>query len=103
MPATRSLTEIRLTLQAYQKRLQFGDDLLSIKQLAACAGVHRDTIYSLLSGNRINHVSQIRLSRLVDSIKSQSFASSRLMHISMDHIGAKIGFGCAQIALFQRK
>ena len=93
LTSCRSIAEIRLALRTHQKRLQLGDELQSITRLAERAGVHRDTIYSLLADNRISETSQIRLSRLIDMLASEPSPSSRLMHISLTGMAPKLGFG----------
>jgi len=89
----RSITEIRLGLKTHQKRLQLGDEIATITSLAERSGVHRDTLYSLLSGNRINELSQIRLSRLLDQLEKEPSPPSRLMHVKFSTNGPKLGFG----------
>ena len=93
LTSCRSIAEIRLALRTHQKRLQLGDKLQSIILLAERAGVHRDTIYSLLAGNRISEISQIRLSRLIDMLALDPSPPSRLMHISLTGMVPKLGFG----------
>ena len=85
--------QIRLYLRMHQKRLYLGEDMTSISSLAERSGLHRDTLYSLLSGNRINEISQIRLSRLIDQLEKEPSPPSRLMHVSFGANGPKLGFG----------
>ena len=97
MSPCRPVSEIRFALKTHQKRLQLGDDLTSITSLAERSGLHRDTIYSLLSGNRISEISQIRLSRLIDQLEKEPSPPNRLMHISLGTNGPKLGFGIGRL------
>jgi len=96
----RPVSEIRVALKTHQKRLQLGDDLTSITSLAERSGLHRDTIYSLLSGNRISEFSQIRLSRLIDQLEKEPSPPSRIMHVSLSNNGLKLGFGMSKQNIF---
>jgi len=40
-------------LRQYQKRLQLGDALPPITEIARRAGLHRDSVYSALNGDRL--------------------------------------------------
>ena len=44
-----SLRQISEALRLHQKRLQLGDDLPTLTELAERAGVHRDTLYEALN------------------------------------------------------
>ena len=89
----RSRAEIQRDLKTHQKRLSMGDELVPIKNLAERAGVHRDTLYAVIKGNRINEVSQIRISRMLDKLAEEPITPSRLMNISFGSDGPKLGFG----------
>ena len=47
-------------LSTHQKRLKMGDKLPSLSELAERAGLHRDTLYQAINGERISQISQIR-------------------------------------------
>jgi DNA-binding transcriptional MocR family regulator len=47
-----SQAEIQRLLRTHQKRLQMGDSLPSISELADRAGLHRDTLYQAIAGQK---------------------------------------------------
>lgn len=96
MQKIRSRLEIRQALKTHQKRLRLGEKLKPLIQLAEEAGLHRDTLYAAINGERISEISQIRLSRMLDRLAEEPRAPSRLMNISFDRDGLKLGFGIAQ-------
>ena len=100
---SRSIAEIRQALKGHQKRLQLGDSIDSISELAKEAGLHRDTLYAAIAGDRISEVSQIRLSKMLDRINEQQPSFSRLMNISISSNGPKIGFGLNQNNILRPK
>lgn len=89
----RSRIEIQRDLKSHQKRLRLGDDIPPLRHLADMANVHRDTIYAAIAGDRINEISQIRISRMLDKIAEEPSPPSRLMNISFGPDGPKLGFG----------
>jgi DNA-binding transcriptional MocR family regulator len=88
-----SQAEIQRLLRTHQKRLQMGDSLPSISELADRAGIHRDTLYQSINGDRINQVSQIRLERMLKQLSQESHPPSRLMHINLSKSNPVLGFG----------
>ena len=78
-----SLRQISEALRLHQKRLQLGDDLPTLTELAERAGVHRDTLYEALNGRRINQVSQVRLSRMLQALEHEQKPVSRIMYVSL--------------------
>jgi hypothetical protein len=88
-----SQAEIQRLLRTHQKRLQMGDSLPSISELADRAGLHRDTLYQAIAGQRISQVSQTRLERILQRLSEEAQPPSRLMHVKIGHHGVSLGFG----------
>jgi len=90
---TQSL--IRSWLISHQKRLRVGDGLPPITEVANRAGVHRDTLYACMAGDRINLRSQYALSRVITEVEEemQGNARTRLMSISLASGQAQLRFG----------
>jgi DNA-binding transcriptional MocR family regulator len=80
-------------LRDHQKRLQMGDNLPSISELADRAGLHRDTLYQAIAGQRISQASQVRLERMLQRLSEEAQPPSRLMHVKIGHHGVSLGFG----------
>ena len=80
-------------LRTHQKRLQMGDKLPSISELADRSGLHRDTLYQAIAGQRISQVSQTRLERMLQRLSEEPQPPSRLMHIKIGHHEVTLGFG----------
>jgi predicted transcriptional regulator len=91
----RSITEIRSILRTHQLRLKLGDELPFMTDIANRAGIHRDTVYSVLQGNRINERTQYALSRVLEEIQEEckNKPQTKLMNISLTSGGVKLGFG----------
>ena len=86
---------IRQTLLNHQKRLQFGDNLQTITEIANRAGVHRDTVYACINGDRINERTQYALSRALEDIEieNQGKSKTKIMSIAMRKNGVHLNFG----------
>ena len=94
--------ELRKALLGHQRRLRAGDDLPSLTELADVAGVHRDTLYALMAGDRVNERSQYAISKaVVELMKSQWNQPSRLLSIDMGSGGARLRFGLSRINIFR--
>jgi hypothetical protein len=80
-----STSQIRSWLRTHQRRLKAGDDLPFMTEVARRAGIHRDTVYSLMSGERISERSQYALSRVIREIEAETSGNTktRLMSISL--------------------
>lgn len=99
-----SLNTLRLFLKTYQKRLRAGDRLPSVSELSDIAGVHRDTIYSLMAGERVNERSQYAISKaLKEVIESQWNQPSRLLSIDLGSDGPRLKFGLNYKNMFSRR
>ena len=90
-----SQTQIREWLASHQKRLRVGDDLPPITELANRSGVHRDTAYACLAGDRINLRSQYALSRVITELEEemQGRVRTKLMSVSLTGGQAQLRFG----------
>ena len=87
--------QIREWLASHQKRLRVGDDLAPITEVANRAGVHRDTVYACVAGDRINVRSQYALSRVITELEEEMQGKTRtkLMSISLAGGQARLRFG----------
>ena len=98
-----SLFRLRNLFKEHQRRLAAGDKLQSITEIAQRAGIHRDTIYALLSGERISPRSQYALSRVISELQEEinHITKTRIMSISFDAAGPRIKFGIHGNALLK--
>jgi hypothetical protein len=89
------LPSLRAQMLGYQRRLRAGDPLPSMTELAHRAGVHRDTIYALLNGERISIRSRYALSRVMAEVEEETrgMPSTRLMSVCLTPGGASLAFG----------
>jgi predicted transcriptional regulator len=101
--ATLSLSQIRSFLKVHQKRLRAGDDLPSIKAFADHAGVHRDTLYALIDGDRISIRSQYAISKAIKEVVAQTAgqAKTKVMSIDLTAAGPKLTFGINKLNIFR--
>jgi DNA-binding phage protein len=92
-------------LQTHQRRLRAGDELPSMSEIARRAGLHRDTLYALLSGERISLRSQYALSRVLDELETELIHKSktRLMSIRLGHQGPSLSIGLQAKPILQRR
>jgi hypothetical protein len=75
----------------HQVRLRVGDNLPSIEKIAQRAGLHRDTIYSLLSGARISVRSQYALSRVILEVEEDTRYSCKTRLLRLRFNGRHVG------------
>ena len=97
--------DISLRLQTHQRRLRAGDDLPSISEIARRAGLHRDTLYSVLNGNGIHPRSQYALSRVLDELETELIdkAKTRLMSVALGPQGPRLSIGLQAKPILQRR
>jgi hypothetical protein len=96
-----SLFLLRLNLKTYQKRIAAGDSLPSIADLASMAGVHRDTMYSFLAGNRVNQRSHYAIAMALQKVTEiTSFQPTKLLSVSIGISGPKLNFGLKKPSMF---
>ena len=97
-----SLSRLRMLLHQHQKRLRAGDRIPSITEVAKIAGVHRDTLYALMGGHRINERSQYAISTALSAV-SQAYLqqNSRLLSVSLGNHGPKLNFGSVRLNIFK--
>ncbi len=99
---TRSLVTLQKDLKLYQRRLNSGDSLPPISKLANIAGVHRDTLYALLAGDRINQRSQYAISKALTAVMEPQWNQpSRLLSIDLGSDGPKLQFGLSKRNIFR--
>jgi hypothetical protein len=90
-----SINQIQSWLQAHQKRLQYGDPVIPISSIATKAGISRQTLYTVLNGERteFGQVAQIRLSRVIQEITSHpDYQVSRMMRLDLSGAVPRIRF-----------
>lgn len=97
-----SLNSLRLYLKTYQKRLRAGDRLPSVSELSDIAGVHRDTIYALMAGDRVNERSQYAISKaLTEVMESKWNQPSRLLSIDLGSHQPRLRVGLVETTVFK--
>jgi hypothetical protein len=65
MPPILRLAEIQRRLLEHQRRQKLGDRVQGMTALARRADVYPSTMYAVIAGERVNHHSQIRSTRMV--------------------------------------
>lgn len=100
-----ALNQIQLQLSLHQKRLKAGDALPTITELANRAGIHRDTIYALLNGDRVCQRTQYALSRILQEVELESSLTSKtkLMSLSFNQSGVTLQIGLGNQPLFSKR
>lgn len=91
-----TITQIQFWLKIHQKRLQCGDFVLSLSDIASTAGISRQTLYAVLNGERteFGQVAQIRLSKVIQEITSHhDYQVSRMMRLDLSGTVPRIRFG----------
>lgn len=97
-----SRQQISNALRRYQISLRLGAERPSLAELAARAGIHRDTLYQALHGRRISPATQARLSVALNAISNPEESSPRLMHVRIGPNGPKLGFGIGPVGAVRR-
>ena len=103
--AIRSINYLRDWFKAHQYRLAVGEKLISITDIARRAGCHRDTIYSLLAGERISGPIQNALSIVIDRIEQETShqVKTSLWNIQLSSTGPKMCLGISSKPLLSAK
>jgi len=98
-----SLANIRNYLKVHQKCLRAGDNLPTFKAIADLAGVHRDTLYALIDGDRINIRSQYAISRAIKEVEAQTAyqTKTKVMSVDLTAAGPKLTFGIIKLNIFR--
>jgi hypothetical protein len=97
-----SLATLKINLRLYQKRLNIGDNLPSLSRVADIAGIHRDTLYALLAGERVSERSQYAISKALQILnETDSKQPSRLISIEIGREGPKLRFGLTKFNMFK--
>ncbi len=93
-----TLAQIREALSTIQLQRKWGDRHLAIKHVAVLAGIHRDTIYALLSGDHIWIRSQYALTKALRELSETCEpARTKVMHVKLGPGGPKLGFGVGKV------
>ena len=74
-----------------------------LKELSAIAGLHRDTLYALLAGERVNERSQYAISKALKEVESQTVGQTktRIMSVDLTSAGPKLSFGINKLNIFR--
>ena len=93
-----SLDDLRLALRTHQRRLQAGDPLPSLAEVARRAGLSRDTVYAALAGERIEVGTQLRLSRLMRDMAEtvRVVGATRLYSVAVGPQGVRLVNGLSR-------
>jgi DNA-binding transcriptional regulator YhcF (GntR family) len=95
--------ELRHWLKVHQKRLRAGDNLPTFKAIAELAGVHRDTLYALIDGDRVSIRSQYAISRAITEVEAQTAdqTKTKVMSVDLTATGPKLSFGINKLNIFR--
>jgi hypothetical protein len=98
-----SQTYIRTYLKVHQKRLRSGDNLPTFKAIADLAGVHRDTLYCLINGDRISIRGQYAISKAIKEVEAQTAnqTKTKVMSVDLTAAGPKLSFGINKLNIFR--
>ena len=101
----KSQDTIRQLLTQHQRRRAAGDGLTSITEIAERAGLHRDTIYSLLNGERVSERTQYVLSRVLREVEQETSLTpkTKLMSLSFNQGGVSLHIGLANRPLLCKR
>jgi hypothetical protein len=101
----KSQHTIRQMLSQHQRRLASGDALPSITEVAERAGLHRDTIYALLNGERVSERTQYALSRVLREVEQETSLTpkTKLMSLSFNQGGVSLHIGLANRPLLCKR
>jgi len=99
-----SRKELRAALIRHQKKLRAGDKLPTLAEIATISGLHRDTLYALMAGEKINERSQYAISKaLTEIMESHWNQPSRLLSIDLGSDGPRLKFGFANKNILSRR
>ena len=89
-----SLDSLKIQLIQHQKRLKAEDSLPTITELAKRAGLHRDSIYALLTGDRVCNRTQYALSRVLQEVEQETRLTPKTKFMSLS-----INQGCVSLQI----
>ena len=100
-----SLANLQILLSQHRKMLAAGDNLPTLTELAKRAGIHRDTIYSLLNGNRVCQRTQYALSSVLREVEQETFQipKTKLMSLSFNQHGVSLQIGLGNQPLLNKR
>ena len=100
-----SLDVIRQILMSHQVRLRAGDGLPTLSGIAKRAGIHRDTIYVLLNGERVCQRTQYALSKVLQELEQESSMTpkTKLMSLSFYQGGVSLQIGLSNRPLLTKR
>jgi predicted transcriptional regulator len=84
-----SLANLQILLSQQRKMLVAGDNLPTLTELSKRAGIHRDTIYTLLNGERVCLRTQYALSRVLQEVEQETsqIPKTNLLSLSFNQEG----------------
>ena len=100
-----SLAQIQALLKQHQRRLRAGDAFPTIVEIANRAGIHRDTIYALLNGDRVCGRTQYALSSVIREVEVETalLPKTKLMSVTFKNGSAGLQIGLAKQPLFRHR
>jgi len=100
-----AIFQIQQLLRQHQRRLKAGDNLPPFTELANRAGVHRDTIYALLNGERVCQRTQYALSRVLREVEQETSLTpkTKLMSLSFNQHGVSLQIGLGNQPLLSKR
>ena len=100
-----SLAQIQALLKQHQRRLRAGDALPTIVEVANRAGIHRDTIYALLNGDKVCQRTQYALSRVLREVELETaqLPKTKLMSVTFKNGCAGLQIGLGKQPLFRHR
>ena len=104
MMTTLSTPTLFVFIKAHQYRLRAGDTLPCLADIAARAGVHRDTIYALLNGEHVSARTQYALSHVMRKIEEEGvgYTKTRLMSISLSQGVPRLHIGLQAVPILSK-
>ena len=99
------MIQLRQQLSQHQRRIRAGDALPTFTELAYRAGIHRDTIYALLSGDRVCQRTQYALSKVLQELEQESSMKpkTKLMSLSFYQGGVSLQIGLGNQPLLTKR
>lgn len=101
----QSMIQLRQQLHQHQRRIRAGDALPTFTELAYRAGIHRDTIYALLSGDRVCQRTQYALSKVLQEVEQETRLTPKtnLMSLSFNEGGVSLQIGLSNRPLLSKR
>ena len=100
-----SYVQLCTWLRQHQRRIGLDATLPSISEIARRAGLHRDTIYALLNGDRVCQRTQYALSRVLREVENETshLTKTKLMSLSFNQSGVSLQIGLGNKPLLSKR